>query len=258
MTAVEYAEKSILTPDGYIVPGYRALPHLPQLENPLSEDEMSQLIAYLLSIPAAAGGQTATPTPIAPEMPELAMAFDPLLGSGGVDRRQPPVGPQGAPWEVEGGDWFLTVDGAREESGINADLRTVLRLPERPPVVSVDIQFNSGLAGLVLRYVDATEWVMVWFNDETGTLDAGTLSGGTFTQILSIPYQWDREAGFRRVSVIDSGASFRVLIDGEEAASVEIPPNFDGTGVGMFNRASTNNLFRSFTAETIESPQVES
>ncbi|MCH8222836.1 MAG: cytochrome c [Chloroflexi bacterium] len=255
LTAVEYAEKSILTPDGYIVPGYRALPHLPQLENPLSEDELSQLIAYLLSIPAVEEVQTATPTPIASE---TAAAFDPLSGSGSLDRRQPPVGPQGAPWEVEGGDWFLTIDGAGEESGINADLRTVLKLPERPGVVSVDLQLNSGLAGLVLRYVDFAEWAMVWFNDETNTLDVGTLSSGTFTQILSVPYQWDKEAGFRQVSVVDSGDSLRVLIDGEEAATVEMPAGFDGTGVGMFNRASTNNLFRNFTAETIERPQVES
>ncbi len=184
----------------------------------------------------------------------VVIALDALTGVGGLDSRTLPTGPPETRWEVETGNWFLTPDGASEDSLIDQDLRAVLLLSERPALVSADINLSSGLAGLVMRYTDDTKWVMVWFNDDINNLAAGTLAGNVFTQLLSAPYAWDKQIGARRITIEDDGDRLTVLIDGESAAEIDVPNEFDGTGVGIFNRDSTSNLFRNFAARAAVTP----
>ncbi len=231
--ASAYLRNSIIDPTAFIVDGYPAI--MPSFEGKITPAELETLIAYLLSL------STGRAEPVTG-------VIDSFIGIGGrmVDEgRVPEHGPAETVWVAKTGNWSLGPSGMIEAGGANADSRLIVESGIDRASTSVNLRWSDGIAGLVARYTDSRNWIMVWYDQSAGIVISAHSSEG-FEEIQRIKYDWGAPGTGRRMKIDDFGDIVDVWVDEDLIYSFSPGPVPPGSIGGLFSRGHTANEFSRF------------
>ncbi|MBI3962182.1 MAG: hypothetical protein HY335_05475 [Deinococcus sp.] len=192
-------------------------------------------------------------SPGAPPLPRPAGLLGALVvadtfdgAPGPLQNHRPGVAPPRAAWEIESGQWDLVQAQVRERSAVPADTRAVIDTGLTAKVLAADLTWVAGRMGLVLRYVNPGNWVMIWY-DGFGTLVSAMLTAqGGFVELAREPWDWGAPGTPRHWEVQDFGDRFQVSIDRQVRAVIPTAAAAQCTRAGLFNREGPENRFDNF------------
>ena len=198
--------------------------------------------------PAPPVGPTPTPTPTPPAAPAGADFYDSFTGSNGfaLDGRSPDIDPLGLGWTIDSGFWQLNTLSAREFRGTERDFRATIDSGVGNQLVDAALTWHSGRAGVVFRYQDESNWMMVWY-DAKGDLVLAKNTGGQFKEIGREKFKWGKPGKTHHFRIAAVGRHGRVFVDGKPIFRfTESELQFNGRA-GLFYRAVIDSLFDDFT-----------
>ncbi len=146
--------------------------------------------------------------------------------------------PLSTSWAIDKGSVVLNTTA-------DQDFRAVIDVGRPRNWVRARVVREGGKAGLVTRYRDEENWVMVWSDGES--MIAGQQIDGTFTELGRQDFDWPSSSKFRHFDLIDTGVEIAAFVAGQEVVRFEFEEDNEARGVGFFSRASKKNRFDDFT-----------
>ncbi len=148
------------------------------------------------------------------------------------------ISPTTTNWRTRGESLILDAIADR-------DFRAVIDVGRPRNWIRARIVREEGMAGLVTRYRDEDNWVMVW--SDGSDVVAGQHVGGLFTELGRHPFEWPGSGNARYFDLIDTGSMILAFIDGQEVLRLPVDPGSVAQGTGFFTRNTNKNRFDDFT-----------
>ena len=118
---------------------------------------------------------------------------------------------------------------------------------------SVDITWNEGVVGLVLRYQNEASWLQMWYDSFQQKLKVASFSGGLtffadtpFTMIAGVPRHFD---------IVQTGDNIQVTVDSAGSPIINTNISFLSSSTeygifdfaGAFGQGTTGNFFDNYS-----------
>ncbi len=158
-------------------------------------------------------------------------------------------------WIEHFGDWEID-NGRAVENGavVNLNRQMTIDALVSGLDVSVDITFNEGRTGTVVRFIDTANWTMAWFvGGSDNHVYLASVINGNFVLHAKEAYTWT-VGETRQFSVDQSGSTISVSVDGVEIVTPRAVSFHSGsTNYGLFDFTPTvvvteGNFFDNFSA----------
>ncbi|NQW16307.1 MAG: hypothetical protein HQ478_02360 [Chloroflexi bacterium] len=188
--------------------------------------------------------------PVPPSPPTTTLVEDTFsdLDATPLESHTPDIAPIGSSWLNTSpfGDWEIQTGQAVETTLLDwADHRSVIDAGVSDATAEVDLTWNAGGGGLVLRHQDDGNWIMAWVDG--GSLVVGKLTTAAGFQVLhSAPLNWGGPGVTRNLSATLIGADITISVDGSVITTVTISDLIGATEFGIFTRGSSSNEFDNF------------
>jgi len=133
-----------------------------------------------------------------------------------------------------------------ESSGAAADNRVTIDSGIALAAVSVDLAWAGGKAGLVSRYTDDRNWIMVWYDPE-GLFVIALHSDSGFEEVERVKYAWGDTGDTHNIAINDFGDTVDFWVGGDLMYSFDPGDVPESSKAGLFSRGGSANKFRYFT-----------
>ncbi|MCH7734265.1 MAG: hypothetical protein IH961_03500, partial [Chloroflexi bacterium] len=210
---------------------------------------------------ASLGGTPGAPPPI-PPLPNIAdsLVFDTFTEGSVISltSHTPEKDTIGNGWKtgtggIGSGSWTAGTSTATEIDGAAADVHAIIDTGSADIDIRVDITWDDpaskpggvGLAGLVIRYEDESNWTKVWFDGVTELVLAEAV-GGSFKELRRVSVDW-RQGETHRLRVKRNGDSIRVYEDTDSLLMLRIETKHaTSTKIGLFAHNLDTSTFDNF------------
>lgn len=154
-------------------------------------------------------------------------------------------------WIEHSGNWSIDSGVVRETFESNADHRAAIQAVPGDQLVSVDLTYNGGRAGITYHYTDENNWYMFWYDGVN--LIFGKNVTGTYSTVAIRQIEWGPLGTTRTLSVLDVGGEFTGFIDGTDVISASGQTELSGgSRAGLFARSQpSGTVFDNFTVESV-------
>ncbi|NQW21510.1 MAG: hypothetical protein HQ477_12460 [Chloroflexi bacterium] len=202
-------------------------------------------------------GPPVTPPSITSPLIDVAVlfdAFDELTSSVALASHSPDKS-AAASWSTHAGVW--TVNGSdviASTGGNSSDLRATIDHGEVDADIYTNLTWHSGLAGVVYRYGNESNWWMTFYDGHS--LATISFSPEGFKVWDVTPFDWGPPGTSHSIRVRLNGYGVRIYADYDDLPKAVIVSNIlvGETRAGLFNRHGNSNTFSEFVVS--ESPAL--
>jgi len=146
----------------------------------------------------------------------------------------PDLHPEFRQWSVDTGHWLANFDQLTEATGALSDQRAVIDTGVEDSLIEVEIDWESGRAGVAFRYRDEKNWAMAWY-DGFGEIVLGKVVEGRFAEMGRFKTKVEQGKKIKlTVWVEDDTATVRV--EKKTLGSFDVSELSNSTFVGLFSR----------------------
>jgi len=153
--------------------------------------------------------------------------------------------PTAAGWTRRSGLWEVESGVLTEVRGWLADSRVTIPGVSGDQLISSDVTYEGGRAGLVYRLADNSNWYMLWYSGSK--LVFAKAVAGSFSIISETPVAWGGIGVTRNLGLRIVGDSMTALVDGNEIVTItgETDLALENES-GLFTHTSPDTRFDNF------------
>jgi len=147
---------------------------------------------------------------------------------------EPDLHPEFRRWSVDTGHWLADFEQLTEATGAQSDQRAIIDTGVEDSLIEVEIDWESGRAGIAFRYRDEKNWAMAWY-DGFGDIVFGKIVDGKFAEMGRFKAKV-KEGKKLKLTVWVEDDLATVRLDKKTLGSFDVSELSDSTFVGLFSR----------------------